>query len=219
MGRTKNSRVWINPYTNEEILKILMVIIKQVWTKNKCVHTTYVTSCNLNWAFTVNRIMSLIKEKEQQSEQHEQTLQRLQAKHETDISHFQHEHALSAAKVHSATVTSWCSAVKFRFNVDGCRNTRSCPSLTSVWLPPFPMRICQLGRKSGFFFLLGSILNFPLCVSPGLWGDRGPGADCRSSQTAVPGQWTQKTETAQGMSWWHMWIHVFMSMHMYDSFM
>uniref|UniRef100_A0A667YY54 Centrosomal protein 112 n=1 Tax=Myripristis murdjan TaxID=586833 RepID=A0A667YY54_9TELE len=33
-----------------------------------------------------------------QSEQHEQTLQRLQAKHETDISHFQQEHALSAAK-------------------------------------------------------------------------------------------------------------------------
>lgn len=43
--------------------------------------------------------MILQKEKEQQREQHEQTVQKLLAKHETDISHFHQEHALSAAKV------------------------------------------------------------------------------------------------------------------------
>lgn len=43
--------------------------------------------------------MILQKEKEQQSEQYEQTVQRLQAKHETDMSHLHQEHALSAAKV------------------------------------------------------------------------------------------------------------------------
>ncbi|XP_045069656.1 centrosomal protein of 112 kDa isoform X2 [Coregonus clupeaformis] len=44
------------------------------------------------------RRVSLLREKEQQSEQHEDTLQKLQTKHETDISHFQQEHTLSAAK-------------------------------------------------------------------------------------------------------------------------
>uniref|UniRef100_A0A8C7K799 Centrosomal protein 112 n=1 Tax=Oncorhynchus kisutch TaxID=8019 RepID=A0A8C7K799_ONCKI len=42
--------------------------------------------------------VSLLREKEQQSEQHEDTLQKLQTKHEADISHFQQEHTLSAAK-------------------------------------------------------------------------------------------------------------------------
>lgn len=50
--------------------------------------------------FTVYRIMVLQKEKEQQSEQFKQTLQKFQAKHETDMSHLHQEHALSAAKVH-----------------------------------------------------------------------------------------------------------------------
>uniref|UniRef100_A0A8C6PLN5 Centrosomal protein 112 n=1 Tax=Nothobranchius furzeri TaxID=105023 RepID=A0A8C6PLN5_NOTFU len=44
------------------------------------------------------RVLMLQKEKEQQSEQHEQTLQKLQVKHEADISHLHQEHALSAAK-------------------------------------------------------------------------------------------------------------------------
>uniref|UniRef100_A0AAR2KU02 DUF4485 domain-containing protein n=1 Tax=Pygocentrus nattereri TaxID=42514 RepID=A0AAR2KU02_PYGNA len=37
-------------------------------------------------------------QKELQSEQHEETLQKLHAKHDADMSHFQQEHALSAAK-------------------------------------------------------------------------------------------------------------------------
>ncbi|XP_047212811.1 centrosomal protein of 112 kDa-like isoform X1 [Girardinichthys multiradiatus] len=44
------------------------------------------------------RITMLQKEKEQQSEQHEENVMKLQAKHETDISHLYQEHALSAAK-------------------------------------------------------------------------------------------------------------------------
>ncbi|XP_045897260.1 centrosomal protein of 112 kDa isoform X1 [Micropterus dolomieu] len=40
----------------------------------------------------------LQREKEQQHEQHEQTVHKLQAKHETDMSHLHQEHALSAAK-------------------------------------------------------------------------------------------------------------------------
>lgn len=52
---------------------------------------------------TVCRIMILQKEKEQQSEQHEQTIRKLQARHETDISHLHQEHTLSAAKVYNTT--------------------------------------------------------------------------------------------------------------------
>lgn len=47
--------------------------------------------------------MTLQKEKEQQSEQHKQTMQKLQAKYETDMSHLHQEHALSAAKVRTTT--------------------------------------------------------------------------------------------------------------------
>ncbi|KAF4092628.1 hypothetical protein AMELA_G00023100 [Ameiurus melas] len=44
------------------------------------------------------RNMTLQREKDLQSEQHKDELQKLQAKHDADISHFQLEHALSAAK-------------------------------------------------------------------------------------------------------------------------
>lgn len=49
----------------------------------------------------VSRSTVLQKEREQQREQHEQTLQKLLAKHEMDMSHLHQEHALSAAKVHT----------------------------------------------------------------------------------------------------------------------
>ncbi|CAL8305823.1 unnamed protein product [Merluccius merluccius] len=44
------------------------------------------------------RSMVLLKEKEEQSQQYEQSLQKLRATHEADMSHYQQEHALSAAK-------------------------------------------------------------------------------------------------------------------------
>lgn len=47
--------------------------------------------------------MILQKEKEQQSQQHEQTVEKLLVKHETDMSHLHQEHSLSAAKVHTDT--------------------------------------------------------------------------------------------------------------------
>lgn len=53
---------------------------------------------------TVHRNTIMQKEKEQDREQHEQSVQRLLAKHETDLSHLHQEHALSAAKVYFDTV-------------------------------------------------------------------------------------------------------------------
>lgn len=50
--------------------------------------------------------MILQKEKEQQTERYEKTVQQLQAKHETDMSHLHQEHGLSAAKVHSTTTSN-----------------------------------------------------------------------------------------------------------------
>lgn len=52
-------------------------------------------------SLSVSRNTILQKEKEQQREQHEQTVQKLLAKHEMDLSHLHQEHALSAAKVHT----------------------------------------------------------------------------------------------------------------------
>ncbi|XP_029913789.1 centrosomal protein of 112 kDa isoform X2 [Myripristis murdjan] len=72
--------------------------LRQKVTQEKAQLEIHIASISAELQEANKRIMSLIKEKEQQSEQHEQTLQRLQAKHETDISHFQQEHALSAAK-------------------------------------------------------------------------------------------------------------------------
>ncbi|KAG7274396.1 hypothetical protein CRUP_002838 [Coryphaenoides rupestris] len=44
------------------------------------------------------RSVLLLKEKEEQREQYEQALQKLRAAHEADLSHYQQEHSLSAAK-------------------------------------------------------------------------------------------------------------------------
>lgn len=46
-----------------------------------------------------HRNLVLHKEKEQERDEHEQSVQRLSAKHEMDMSHLNQEHALSAAKV------------------------------------------------------------------------------------------------------------------------
>lgn len=56
---------------------------------------------SLRSSLSVSRNTILQKEKEQQREQHEQTVQKLLAKHEMDLSHLHQEHALSAAKVHT----------------------------------------------------------------------------------------------------------------------
>lgn len=58
-------------------------------------------STDLVLLLTVSRNTILQKEKEQQREQHEQTVQKHLAKHEMDVSHLHQEHALSAAKVHT----------------------------------------------------------------------------------------------------------------------
>lgn len=50
---------------------------------------------------SVSRNTILQEEKEQQKELHEQTVQKLLAKHGMDVSHLHQEHALSAAKVHT----------------------------------------------------------------------------------------------------------------------
>ncbi|KAM3863887.1 centrosomal protein of 112 kDa [Diretmus argenteus] len=72
--------------------------LRQKVTKEKAQLEIHIATISAELQEANRRSMSLLKEKEQQSEQHEQTLQKFQAKHETDMSHFQQEHALSAAK-------------------------------------------------------------------------------------------------------------------------
>ncbi|XP_071372329.1 centrosomal protein of 112 kDa isoform X2 [Centroberyx affinis] len=72
--------------------------LRQKVTQEKAQLEIHIASISAELQEANRRSMSLLKEKEQQSVQHEQTLQKLHAKHEADMSHFQQEHALSAAK-------------------------------------------------------------------------------------------------------------------------
>ncbi|XP_054891617.1 centrosomal protein of 112 kDa isoform X2 [Poeciliopsis prolifica] len=67
-------------------------------TQEKARLEIHVASLGAELQETNKRMMMLQKEKEQQSEQHEEKVMNLLAKHETDMSHLHQEHALSAAK-------------------------------------------------------------------------------------------------------------------------
>ncbi|XP_039680999.1 centrosomal protein of 112 kDa isoform X2 [Perca fluviatilis] len=72
--------------------------LRQKVTQEKAQLEIHIASIGAELQEANRRNMILQKEMEQQKEQHEQTVQRLQAKHETDMSHLHQEHALSAAK-------------------------------------------------------------------------------------------------------------------------
>lgn len=55
------------------------------------------------WLFVCFRSVSLQREMEQMRDQHEDSMQKLKARHNADMSHFQQEHSLSAAKASSLT--------------------------------------------------------------------------------------------------------------------
>lgn len=65
------------------------------------------------------RHMVLQREKDQQSEQYKQNLQKLEARHEADVSHRHQEYALSAAKVQYTMTPVQCSPYQTaKFAVD-----------------------------------------------------------------------------------------------------
>uniref|UniRef100_A0A3B5BCX5 Centrosomal protein 112 n=1 Tax=Stegastes partitus TaxID=144197 RepID=A0A3B5BCX5_9TELE len=72
--------------------------LRQKVTQEKAQLEIHLASLSAELQEADRRIMILQKEKEQQREQHQQTMQQLQAKHETDMSHLHQEHNLSAAK-------------------------------------------------------------------------------------------------------------------------
>ncbi|KAM4717696.1 centrosomal protein of 112 kDa isoform 2-T2 [Anableps anableps] len=72
--------------------------LRQKVTQEKARLEIHFASLSVELQEANKRIMMLQREKEQQSEQHEENVMKLQAKHETDVSHLHQEHALSAAK-------------------------------------------------------------------------------------------------------------------------
>nr|XP_024657890.1 centrosomal protein of 112 kDa isoform X3 [Maylandia zebra] len=72
--------------------------LRQKVTQEKAELEIHIASISTELQEANRRIMILQKEKEELSEQHEQAMQKLQVKYETDLSHLHHEHALSAAK-------------------------------------------------------------------------------------------------------------------------
>uniref|UniRef100_A0A8C7XMG2 Centrosomal protein 112 n=1 Tax=Oryzias sinensis TaxID=183150 RepID=A0A8C7XMG2_9TELE len=77
--------------------------LRQKVAKEKAQLEIHVASLSTELQEANRRIMALQKEKEQQSEQHDEFILKLEAKHETDISHLHQEHDLSAAKVHTVS--------------------------------------------------------------------------------------------------------------------
>ncbi|KAM6913720.1 centrosomal protein of 112 kDa [Lycodopsis pacificus] len=72
--------------------------LRQRATQEKAQLEIHIVSISVELQEANRRHLILQKEKQQQSEQHEHTVQKLQVKHETDLSHLHKEHALSAAK-------------------------------------------------------------------------------------------------------------------------
>ncbi|XP_053095020.1 centrosomal protein of 112 kDa isoform X4 [Pangasianodon hypophthalmus] len=73
-------------------------LLRQKVTQEKAELEIHIAAISAELQDANCRNMTLQREKDLQSEQHEDALQKLQAKHDADISHFQQEHALSAAK-------------------------------------------------------------------------------------------------------------------------
>ncbi|XP_030646111.1 centrosomal protein of 112 kDa [Chanos chanos] len=73
-------------------------LLRQKVTQEKAELEIHIAAISAELQEANRRSVSLLREKEQLSEQHEETVQKLQAKHDADMSHFQQEHALSAAK-------------------------------------------------------------------------------------------------------------------------
>ncbi|KAM9843968.1 centrosomal protein of 112 kDa [Aulostomus maculatus] len=72
--------------------------LRQKVTQEKAQLEIQIASISAELQEANRRNMILQKEKDQQKEQYEQTLQKFQVKYETDMSHLHQEHALSAAK-------------------------------------------------------------------------------------------------------------------------
>ncbi|XP_056870716.1 centrosomal protein of 112 kDa isoform X3 [Takifugu flavidus] len=73
-------------------------VLQQKLTQEKAQLEVHVATLSAQLQEANRRNTILQKEKEQQREQHQQSVQKLLAKHEMDVSHVHQEHALSAAK-------------------------------------------------------------------------------------------------------------------------
>ncbi|XP_051570286.1 centrosomal protein of 112 kDa-like isoform X2 [Myxocyprinus asiaticus] len=73
-------------------------LLRQKVTQEKAELEIHIASISAELQEANHRSMALQREMEQMRDQHEDTLQKLQDKHNADMSHYQQEHALSAAK-------------------------------------------------------------------------------------------------------------------------
>uniref|UniRef100_A0A8C2DG05 Centrosomal protein 112 n=1 Tax=Cyprinus carpio TaxID=7962 RepID=A0A8C2DG05_CYPCA len=78
-------------------------LLRQKVTQEKAELEIHIASISAELQEANHRSISLQREMEQMREQHEDALQKLQTRHNADMSHFQQEHALSAAKASSLT--------------------------------------------------------------------------------------------------------------------
>ncbi|KTG35592.1 hypothetical protein cypCar_00024535 [Cyprinus carpio] len=94
-------------------------LLRQKVTQEKAEIEIHIASISAELQEANHRSISLQREMEQMREQHEDALQKLQTRHNADMSHFQQEHALSAAKASSLTAhTIACFTLLFPVIID-----------------------------------------------------------------------------------------------------
>ncbi|XP_052408501.1 centrosomal protein of 112 kDa isoform X3 [Carassius gibelio] len=99
-------------------------LLRQKVTQEKVELEIHIASISAELQEANHRSISLQREMEQMREQHEDALQKLQTRHNADMSHFQQEHALSAAKASEVIEDLEQTVIHLKLQIQEAENRR-----------------------------------------------------------------------------------------------
>ncbi|XP_059405233.1 centrosomal protein of 112 kDa-like isoform X6 [Carassius carassius] len=99
-------------------------LLRQKVTQEKAELEVHIASISAELQEANHRSISLQREMEQMREQHEDALQKLQTRHNADMSHFQQEHALSAAKASEVIEDLEQTVIHLKLQIQEAENRR-----------------------------------------------------------------------------------------------
>ncbi|XP_048046641.1 centrosomal protein of 112 kDa isoform X5 [Megalobrama amblycephala] len=99
-------------------------LLRQKVTQEKAELEIHIASISAELQEANRRSVSLQREMEQMRDQHEDSLQKLQARHNADMSHFQQEHSLSAAKASEVIEDLEQTVIHLRQQIQEAENRR-----------------------------------------------------------------------------------------------
>ncbi|XP_026064142.1 centrosomal protein of 112 kDa isoform X4 [Carassius auratus] len=99
-------------------------LLRQKVTQEKAELEIHIASISAELQEANHRSISLQREMEQMREQHEDALQKLQTRHNADMSHFQQEHALSAAKASEVIEDLEQTVIHLKLQIQEAENRR-----------------------------------------------------------------------------------------------